>query len=112
MTELYTRMLFLFEVSFVCVHIQIDMCQVCDIINDSMVLHPLRYSFCLARSVLQKVSLEFYIDVHAHSTMMNGFMYGNVFEEEERVQRQAVFPRLLCHNAPDFSLVSPRMYWI
>uniref|UniRef100_A0A674DD24 BEN domain containing 5 n=1 Tax=Salmo trutta TaxID=8032 RepID=A0A674DD24_SALTR len=49
------------------------------------------------------VGLEFYIDVHAHSTMMNGFMYGNVFEEEERVQRQAVFPRLLCHNAPDFS---------
>ncbi|XP_066500835.1 cytosolic carboxypeptidase 6-like isoform X6 [Hoplias malabaricus] len=53
-----------------------------------------------------KVSLEFYIDVHAHSTMMNGFMYGNVFEEEERVQRQAVFPRLLCNNAPDFSLSS------
>uniref|UniRef100_A0A8C7QLJ1 Cytosolic carboxypeptidase 6 n=1 Tax=Oncorhynchus mykiss TaxID=8022 RepID=A0A8C7QLJ1_ONCMY len=49
------------------------------------------------------VGLEFYIDVHAHSTMMNGFMYGNVFEEEERVQRQAVFPRLLCQNAPDFS---------
>uniref|UniRef100_A0A672PKJ1 AGBL carboxypeptidase 4 n=1 Tax=Sinocyclocheilus grahami TaxID=75366 RepID=A0A672PKJ1_SINGR len=53
-----------------------------------------------------KVSLEFYIDVHAHSTMMNGFMYGNVFEEEERGQRQAVFPRLLCQNAPDFSLSS------
>ncbi|XP_033885219.1 cytosolic carboxypeptidase 6-like [Acipenser ruthenus] len=50
-----------------------------------------------------RVSLEFYIDVHAHSTMMNGFMYGNVFEEEERVHRQAVFPRLVCHNAPDFS---------
>ncbi|KAK6484560.1 cytosolic carboxypeptidase 6-like [Huso huso] len=50
-----------------------------------------------------RVSLEFYIDVHAHSTMMNGFMYGNVFEEEERDHRQAVFPRLVCHNAPDFS---------
>lgn len=33
-------------------------------------------------------------------------MYGNVFEDEERVQRQAVFPRLLCQNAPDFSFVS------
>uniref|UniRef100_A0A3Q4I8B8 AGBL carboxypeptidase 4 n=1 Tax=Neolamprologus brichardi TaxID=32507 RepID=A0A3Q4I8B8_NEOBR len=53
-----------------------------------------------------RVSLEFYIDVHAHSTMLNGFMYGNVFEDEERVQRQAVFPRLLCQNAPDFSFVS------
>ncbi|KAK1896453.1 Cytosolic carboxypeptidase 6, partial [Dissostichus eleginoides] len=50
-----------------------------------------------------RVSLEFYIDVHAHSTMLNGFMYGNVFEDEERVQRQAVFPRLLCQNASDFS---------
>ncbi|XP_043986164.1 cytosolic carboxypeptidase 6 isoform X1 [Gambusia affinis] len=49
------------------------------------------------------VSLEFYIDIHSHSTMLNGFMYGNVFEDEERVQRQAVFPRLLCQNAPDFS---------
>lgn len=63
-------------------------------------------SSCLSPCGLQKVSLEFYIDVHAHSTMMNGFMYGNVYEEEERVQRQAVFPRLLCQNAPDFSLVS------
>ncbi|CAB1446524.1 unnamed protein product [Pleuronectes platessa] len=53
-----------------------------------------------------RVSLEFYIDVHAHSTMLNGFMYGNVFEDEERVQRQAVFPRLLCQNAPDFSFLA------
>ncbi|KAG8003667.1 Cytosolic carboxypeptidase 6 [Nibea albiflora] len=57
----------------------------------------------LQRGETQRVSLEFYIDVHAHSTMLNGFMYGNVFEDEERVQRQAVFPRLLCQNAPDFS---------
>ncbi|KAJ3599387.1 hypothetical protein NHX12_033350, partial [Muraenolepis orangiensis] len=53
-----------------------------------------------------RVNLEFYIDVHAHSTMLNGFMYGNVFEEEERVRRQAVFPGLLCQNAPDFSLLA------
>lgn len=54
----------------------------------------------------QKTSLEFYIDIHAHSTMMNGFMYGNVFEDEERFQRQAIFPKLLCQNAEDFSYVS------
>ncbi|EPQ07716.1 Cytosolic carboxypeptidase 6 [Myotis brandtii] len=53
-----------------------------------------------------KTSLEFYIDIHAHSTMMNGFMYGNVFEDEERFQRQAIFPKLLCQNAEDFSYVS------
>uniref|UniRef100_G1PUX1 Peptidase M14 domain-containing protein n=1 Tax=Myotis lucifugus TaxID=59463 RepID=G1PUX1_MYOLU len=53
-----------------------------------------------------KTSLEFYIDIHAHSTMMNGFMYGNVFEDEERFQRQAIFPKLLCQNAEDFSYSS------
>ncbi|XP_053248469.1 BEN domain-containing protein 5 isoform X4 [Podarcis raffonei] len=53
-----------------------------------------------------KVTLEFYIDIHAHSTMMNGFMYGNIFEDEERFQRQAIFPKLLCQNAEDFSFSS------
>uniref|UniRef100_A0A8C6QVX3 Peptidase M14 domain-containing protein n=1 Tax=Nannospalax galili TaxID=1026970 RepID=A0A8C6QVX3_NANGA len=53
-----------------------------------------------------KTSLEFYIDIHAHSTMMNGFMYGNIFEDEERFQRQAIFPKLLCQNAEDFSYTS------
>lgn len=50
------------------------------------------------------VHLDFYIDIHAHSTMMNGFMYGNIYDEEERFERQAVYPRLLCANAEDFSL--------
>ncbi|CAH6790667.1 Agbl4 [Phodopus roborovskii] len=54
----------------------------------------------------QKTSLEFYIDIHAHSTMMNGFMYGNIFEDEERFQRQSIFPKLLCQNAEDFSYTS------
>ncbi|XP_028642761.1 cytosolic carboxypeptidase 6 isoform X1 [Grammomys surdaster] len=53
-----------------------------------------------------KTSLEFYIDIHAHSTMMNGFMYGNIFEDEERFQRQSIFPKLLCQNAEDFSYTS------
>ncbi|KAM4022840.1 cytosolic carboxypeptidase 6-like isoform 4-T4 [Anomaloglossus baeobatrachus] len=54
----------------------------------------------------QKSSLEFYIDIHAHSTMMNGFMYGNIFEQEELFQRQAIFPKMLCRNAEDFSFSS------
>ncbi|XP_001639517.2 cytosolic carboxypeptidase 6 [Nematostella vectensis] len=48
--------------------------------------------------------LDFYIDIHAHSTLMNGFMYGNIYDEEERYERQAVFPKLLCANADDFSM--------
>lgn len=41
--------------------------------------------------------------------MMNGFMYGNIFEDEERFQRQAIFPKLLCQNAEDFSYVSQEL---
>ncbi|XP_019904656.2 cytosolic carboxypeptidase 6 isoform X2 [Esox lucius] len=71
----------------------------------SLWAHPTLYAVkqLIVQLSQDPVGLEFYIDVHAHSTMMNGFMYGNVFEEEERVQRQAVFPRLLCNNAADFS---------
>ena len=33
-------------------------------------------------------------------------MYGNIYEDEERFERQAVFPKLLSSNAEDFSWVS------
>ena len=35
---------------------------------------------------------------------MNGFMYGNVFEDLARYERQCTFPKLLCANAEDFSM--------
>ncbi|KAI8510035.1 Cytosolic carboxypeptidase 6 [Branchiostoma belcheri] len=54
----------------------------------------------------EKVDLDFYIDIHAHSTLMNGFMYGNVYDEEDRFEQQMVFPRLLGNNAEDFSLAN------
>ena len=50
------------------------------------------------------VDLDFFIDIHAHSTLNNSFMYGNVYENEERFERQMVFPRLLYGNADDFSM--------
>ncbi|OON23765.1 zinc carboxypeptidase [Opisthorchis viverrini] len=50
------------------------------------------------------MDVNFFIDIHAHSTLLNGFMYGNVFEDEERAGRQAVFPNLLSQFAEDFSL--------
>ena len=79
---------------------------------------------------LQTTDLDFYIDIHAHSTLTNGiyftyslcvhthlymavflgsavgFMYGNIYEDEERFERQAVFPKLLAQHAEDFSWVS------
>ncbi|CAF0840405.1 unnamed protein product [Brachionus calyciflorus] len=50
------------------------------------------------------MDLDFFIDIHAHSTMMNGFMYGNIYEDPNRYERQAIFPKLLCSNADDFSM--------
>lgn len=34
-----------------------------------------------------------------------GFMYCNVHEDEKRLEREAVFPKLLCQRAQDFSWV-------
>lgn len=47
--------------------------------------------------------VEFYIDMHAHSTLSNCFMYGNIYDDELRFQRQSVFPRLMCAICDDFS---------
>jgi len=52
------------------------------------------------------IDLDFYIDLHAHSTAMNGFMYGNIYDEEDRFEDHSVYPRLLCSNAEDFSFTS------
>ncbi|VEL44154.1 unnamed protein product [Protopolystoma xenopodis] len=36
---------------------------------------------------------------------MNGFMYGNIFSNEEQAERQAIFPHLFSRHAEDFSLL-------
>lgn len=36
--------------------------------------------------------------------MMNGFMYGNVYEDASRLEKHSIFPRLLSRNAEDFSI--------
>ncbi|GAB1610875.1 hypothetical protein Ahia01_001374300, partial [Argonauta hians] len=51
-----------------------------------------------------KYDVDFYIDIHAHSTLMNGFMYGNTFDDVDRLEKQSVFPKLLRVNADDFSM--------
>ncbi|XP_050388353.1 cytosolic carboxypeptidase 6 [Patella vulgata] len=71
--------------------------------------HPTLYA---AKNLLMgldrdpKVNLEFYIDIHAHSTLMNGFMYGNIYEDLDRLERHSIFPKLLCGNAEDFSMTN------
>ena len=56
--------------------------------------------------VIQKYEVDFYIDLHAHSTLMNGFMYGNIYEDVDRYEKQSIFPKLLGANAEDFSLAN------
>ncbi|KAK7101062.1 cytosolic carboxypeptidase 6-like [Littorina saxatilis] len=53
-----------------------------------------------------KYEVDFYIDLHAHSTLMNGFMYGNIYEDVDRYERHSIFPKLLGANAEDFSLAN------
>lgn len=62
--------------------------------------------FICVYSFLQKLIVDFFIDLHAHSTLMNGFMYGNTYDDIDRYERQSVFPKLLCANAEDFSLAN------
>lgn len=31
-------------------------------------------------------------------------MYGNTFDDTDRLDKQSVFPKLLCSNAEDFSM--------
>ena len=68
--------------------------------------HPTIYHTKLLLQALDRdtdVNLDFYIDIHAHSTVTNGFMYGNVFKDENRFERQLKFPKLLANRASDFS---------
>jgi len=52
------------------------------------------------------VAVDFYIDMHAHSTLSNCFMYGNTYDDEDRLQRQSIFPKLMCNHADDFSFAN------
>lgn len=66
--------------------------------------HLSKVIFIYSCNKQKNTDLDFFIDIHAHSTMMNGFMYGNIYEDSNRYERQAIFPKLLCSNADDFSM--------
>ena len=48
-------------------------------------------------------NLYFYLDLHAHSTNKNAFLYGNYHNDEARMGAQWVFPHLLAVHADDYS---------
>ena len=71
--------------------------------------HPTLYAtkqYLMSLHSDENIDIDFYIDIHAHSTLSNCFMYGNIYDDEERFQRQAVFPRLMCSHAEDFSFAN------
>ena len=78
----------------------------------------LRHAMALARKYASSHthSLEFYIDIHAHSTSKSSFFFVNDPHDEEDVgawERVAALPKLMDHNcaqldAPGFSLSACR----
>lgn len=50
----------------------------------------------------QAYQLDFVIDIHAHSSLLGSFIYGNAYEDVYRYERHLVFPKLLSANADDW----------
>ncbi|XP_059468495.1 cytosolic carboxypeptidase 6 [Neocloeon triangulifer] len=50
----------------------------------------------------KNVNLDFVIDLHAHSSLLGAFIYGNTYEDVYRYERHIVYQKLLAQNAEDF----------
>lgn len=53
-------------------------------------------------SFYQAYQVDFVIDIHAHSSLLGSFIYGNAYEDVYRYERHLVFPKLLSANAEDW----------
>jgi len=47
--------------------------------------------------------LNLFVDVHAHSTCMNGFIFANVPEDPRHFEAVAAFPKALANHSPTFA---------
>jgi hypothetical protein len=57
-----------------------------------------------------KVSLDFVIDLHAHSTAVGAFCYVNLLENDlAKMQQELLFLRLLSTQTPMFSLSTSKV---
>lgn len=52
---------------------------------------------------LQSYQLDFVLDLHAHTTSIGSFIYGNTYEDVYRYERHLVFPKLLSSKTSDFA---------
>ena len=55
------------------------------------------------------LELDMVLDLHAHSSLLGSFIYGNSYDDVYRFERHILFPKLLAHNTPDFN-TSQTMY--
>ncbi|XP_031625666.1 cytosolic carboxypeptidase 6 isoform X2 [Contarinia nasturtii] len=51
----------------------------------------------------ESYQIDFVLDLHAHTTSIGSFIYGNTYEDVYRYERHLVFPKLLSSKAADFS---------
>nr|CAD7194975.1 unnamed protein product [Timema douglasi] len=58
---------------------------------------------------IKDVELDFVLDLHAHSSLLGVFVYGNTYDDVYRYERHIVFPKLLSQNAEDYA-ASNTMY--
>eukprot|EP01083_Nonionella_stella_P291788 992632_1 len=55
------------------------------------------------------VCVDYFVDIHAHTSTMNGFVYCNQMEgDKQKNELQTIFPRLLDLYCPDFSFLRSR----
>lgn len=68
--------------------------------------HPSVHAVTNALEDLDKhtdVDVDFFVDVHAHSSLLGCFICGNMYDDVYRMERHALFPKILAQNAEDFS---------
>lgn len=52
---------------------------------------------------LQKSVLDMFVDIHAHSSLLGCFIYGNMYDDVYRLERHLLFPKLFSQVSEDFS---------
>lgn len=55
------------------------------------------------------INLDFFIDIHSHSSATNGFMYVNYMDDSAQKEEQLAYPRLLDLKAKEFSFSDTRV---
>ncbi|XP_063220353.1 cytosolic carboxypeptidase 6 [Bacillus rossius redtenbacheri] len=50
----------------------------------------------------KEIDLDFVLDLHAHSSLLGVFMYGNTYDDVYRYERHIMFPKMWAQNTEDY----------